>query len=68
MKAKCSVFLLITVVVLLEISFPVHASRIDDERTELSARQSYVFKTYIQADDIKIQSVESLRNRRSHET
>ena len=57
MKAKCSVFLMIAVVVLLAISVPVHASKMDDERTELSARQSYVFKTYLQADDIKIQSI-----------
>ena len=60
MKAKCFVFLLIPVVVLLAISLPAHASRIDDERTELSARQSYVFKTYLQADDIKIQSIDGV--------
>jgi hyperosmotically inducible protein len=60
MKAKCSVFLLIAVVVLLVISFPVHASKMDDERTESSARQSYVFKTYLQADDIKIQSMDGV--------
>ena len=60
MKAKCSVFLLIAVVVLLAISVPVHASKMDDERTELSARQSYVFKTYLQADDIKIQSIDGV--------
>ena len=60
MKAKCFVFLLIAVVVLLAISFPLHASRMDDERTELSARQSYIFKTYLQADDIKIQSIDGV--------
>ena len=60
MKTKYSVFLIITVVVLLAISVPVHASRIDDERTELSARQSYVFKTYLQADDIKVQSMDGV--------
>jgi osmotically-inducible protein OsmY len=32
----------------------------DDERTESSARQSYVFKTYLQADDIKIQSMDGV--------
>jgi len=60
MKTKYSVFLIITVVVLLAISVPVHASRIDDERTELSARQSYVFKTYLQADDIKVHSMDGV--------
>ena len=34
---------------------PVHASKTDD-RIESSARKSYVFKTYLKADDIKIQS------------
>jgi osmotically-inducible protein OsmY len=37
------------------LSVPVHASTMDD-RIELSAKQSYVFKTYLQGDDIKIQS------------
>ena len=60
MKIKCSVFLTTAVVALLAISIPVHASRIDDERTELSAKQSYVFKTYLQADDIKIQSMDGV--------
>jgi osmotically-inducible protein OsmY len=60
MKAKSSVFLLTAVVVLLAINLPAHASRVDDERTELSARQSYIFKTYLQADDIKIQSIDGV--------
>lgn len=34
---------------------PVYASEMDD-RIESSARQSYVFKTYLSGDDIKIQS------------
>lgn len=34
----------------------VHAAATTDSRIESSARQSYVFKTYLQGDDIKIQS------------
>jgi osmotically-inducible protein OsmY len=40
---------------LLACSAPAHAAKIDS-RIELSAKQSYVFKTYLQGDDIKIQS------------
>jgi osmotically-inducible protein OsmY len=40
---------------LLAFSVPVHAAKMDS-RIELSAKQSYVFKTYLQDDDIKIQS------------
>jgi osmotically-inducible protein OsmY len=39
----------------LAFSVPAHAAKIDS-RIELSAKQSYVFKTYLQGDDIKIQS------------
>ncbi|MCX5817713.1 MAG: BON domain-containing protein [Proteobacteria bacterium] len=38
---------------------PVWASEMDD-RIESSARKSYVFKTYLQANDIKIQSMEGV--------
>ena len=38
-----------------KISAPVRASEMDD-RIESSARRSYVFKTYLQGDDIKISS------------
>jgi hyperosmotically inducible periplasmic protein len=44
------------VVALLALSMPVQASKMD-ARIESTAKQSYVFKTYLQADDIKIQSV-----------
>ena len=37
------------------ISMPVYASKTDD-RIESSAKKSYVFKTYLKGDDIKIQS------------
>jgi hyperosmotically inducible periplasmic protein len=55
MKAMYSVALMVAAVVLLVSSVPVHASTMDD-RIESSARQSYVFKTYLKDDDIKIQS------------
>lgn len=55
MKAIYSLSLIVAVVALLALSAPVHASTMDD-RIELSARQSYVFKTYLKSDDIKIQS------------
>jgi len=40
---------------LLAFSGPAQASKMDN-RIESSARQTYVFKTYLQGDDIKIQS------------
>jgi len=40
---------------MLAFSLPVSAAS-TDSRIESSARQSYVFKTYLQSDDIKIQS------------
>ena len=51
-------FVVITMaaVALLALSLPVAASKTDD-RIESSAKQSYVFMTYLKADDIKIQSV-----------
>jgi hyperosmotically inducible periplasmic protein len=54
-KATYHVVLIAAVVVLLIISTPVHASKMDD-RIESSARNSHVFKTYLNNDDIKIQS------------
>ena len=46
---------LVTAMVALLTSMPVRASEMDD-RIESSARNSYVFKTYLRGDDIKIQS------------
>jgi len=43
------------VVALLALSAHVHASKLDN-RIESSARNSYIFKTYLQADDIKVKS------------
>ena len=43
------------VVALLMLSMPVQASKMDN-RIESSAKKSYVFQTYLKADDIKVQS------------
>jgi osmotically-inducible protein OsmY len=56
MKVMHRVVQMVAAVALLAISMPVHASKMDD-RIESSARNSYVFKTYLQTDDIKIHSV-----------
>ena len=55
MKAIYSISLMVAAVALLALSVPVHASKMDS-RIESSAKQSYVFKTYLQGDDIKIES------------
>ena len=49
------VVMMVAAVVLLALSLPVHASKTDD-RIESTAKKSYVFKTYLKGDDIKIQS------------
>jgi len=55
MKSIYSLWLIVAVVALLLTSVPVQASVIDD-RIESSAQKSYVFTTYLQGDDIKVQS------------
>jgi hyperosmotically inducible protein len=55
MKTMYSAVLMAAAFALLVISMPVYASKTDD-RIESSARKSYVFKTYLRGDDIKIQS------------
>jgi hyperosmotically inducible protein len=59
MKTKTMYFavlvMMAAVVAMFTTSIPVYASKIDD-RIESSARKSYVFKTYLSDDDIKIQS------------
>jgi hyperosmotically inducible periplasmic protein len=47
--------MMVAVVALLAISVLVYASQMDD-RIESTARKSYVFKTILQGDDIKIES------------
>jgi len=49
------VVLIVAVITLLVTSVPVRASKMDD-RIESTAKKSYVFKTYLKDDDIKIQS------------
>jgi hyperosmotically inducible protein len=59
MKTLYSISLMVAAVALLAIGMPVHASTMDD-RIESTAKKSYVFKTYLQADDIKIQSLDGV--------
>jgi hyperosmotically inducible protein len=55
MKTLYSAVLMMAVVALLGTSMTVYASEMDD-RIESSVGKSYVFKTYLAGDDIKIQS------------
>ncbi|MEN6490006.1 MAG: BON domain-containing protein [Smithella sp.] len=59
MKTKTMYFavlvMMVAVVAMFTTSMPVYASKTDD-RIESSARKSYVFKTYLSDDDIKIHS------------
>ena len=55
MKAIYSVALMVAAMALLAISVPAYATKMDD-RIESSAKKSYVFKTYLKEDDIKIES------------
>jgi hyperosmotically inducible periplasmic protein len=55
MKAIYSIFIMVAAVALLALGTPVHASDMDD-RIESSARDSYVFKTFLKGDAINIQS------------
>jgi len=53
------VVMMVAVVALLMTSVAVRASEMDD-RIASSAQKSYVFKTYLQGDDIKIQSMDGV--------
>ena len=55
MKAICCISLLTASAVLLGFSVPAQASKMDI-RIESSAKQSYVFKTFLKGDDVKIES------------
>ena len=55
MKVMHRVALMTVALALLAISVPVHASKMDD-RIVSSARNSYVFRTHLHADDVDIQS------------
>jgi hyperosmotically inducible periplasmic protein len=54
-KGMYFVVMIVAAVALLAMSMPGYASKTDD-RIESSAKKSYVFKTYLKDDDIKIQS------------
>jgi hyperosmotically inducible protein len=55
MKALYSLFLTAAAIGLLALGVPAHASKTDD-RIESTAKKSYVFKTFLKEDDIKIES------------
>jgi hyperosmotically inducible periplasmic protein len=55
MKAIYSIALVAAATALLALGAPAYASKMDD-RIESSAKKSYVFKTYLKEDDIKIES------------
>lgn len=55
MKARYPLSVMLSALALLALSVPVHASRLDS-RIESSAKQSHVFKTYLQSEEIKINS------------
>jgi len=59
MKVMQRVALMAASVALLASSMPVQSSKMDDG-IESSARNSYVFKTYLQTDDIHIHSVDGV--------
>jgi osmotically-inducible protein OsmY len=56
MKIFHSLAAMMATAVLLGFGAPAHAASDTDNRIESTARQSHVFKTYLQGDDIKIQS------------
>ena len=59
MKKIYSISMVVAAISLLAFSVPVHASK-TDSRIESSAKKSYVFKTYLKNDDIKIQSKDGI--------
>ena len=59
MKKTNRVALLAAVVAMFSINVPLFASEMD-ARIESSARESYVFKTYLKNDDIKVESVDGV--------
>ena len=55
MKALYSITIMAAAIAPLAFSLPVHAENMDS-RIESSAKQSYIFKTYLKSDEIKISS------------
>lgn len=59
MKRVLSVSRIVAALTLLAFSVPVYAAKSDDS-IESAAKQSYVFKTYLKGDDIKVKSNEGV--------
>lgn len=59
MKAIHSISIMVLAVFLLAFSVPVQAANMDNA-IETSVKQSYVFKNYLQADDIKVKSKDGI--------
>jgi hyperosmotically inducible protein len=59
MKTIYSAALMVAVAALLALGMPAYATKADD-RIESSAKKTYVFKTYLKNDDIKIQSKDGM--------
>lgn len=57
MKNRYSIFILAAAAVVLSLGMPASAGKLDS-RIITSARQSYVFRNYLQGDDIRIDSKE----------
>ena len=55
MKTRKTIAALLAILALLALSVPVFASRMDN-RIETAANNSYVFRTYLQGDEIRVQS------------
>jgi len=55
MKTRYCAVLMMALIALLLTGMPLYASRVDDN-IEVSVQKSYVFKTYLSGDEIKIQS------------
>jgi osmotically-inducible protein OsmY len=55
MKVKFSKTMMLAAAALVTFSVPVQASKMDNN-IEASAKQSYIFKTYLEEDDIKVKS------------
>jgi hyperosmotically inducible periplasmic protein len=55
MKTRISLSVIFSALALLALSVPSHASEMDS-RIESSARQSHVFRTYLQGDEIRVHS------------
>jgi hyperosmotically inducible protein len=53
-----TVALMVVVAALMSLGLPAYATKSDDNFIESSAKKSYMFKTYLKNDDIKVQSLD----------